>query len=182
MQGVGWRQSRACGNAPRLARTRPFPICSLGSYLMRLPHWTDARRGRQQRRPRSILRPTASRSPAFVSASHSSTTSLRRTLKSASQTQGAGSYLRISGLPTSASHSNGKHRFQVLRQFGVDRPKIGAMLPVGKANCGASTCQPQNGSFCVQAVRGNGAFPARRLQVAFGAPECRIVEKALTRN
>ena len=107
VQGVGWRQSRACGNAPRLARTRPFPICSLGSYLMRLPHWTDARRGRQQRRPRSILRPTASRSPAFVSASHSSTISLRRTLKSASQTQGAGSYLRISGVPTSASHSNG---------------------------------------------------------------------------
>ena len=108
VQGVGWRQSRARGNAPRLARTRPFAICSLGSYLMRLPHWTDARRGRQQRRPRSILRPTASRSPAFVSASHSSTISLRRTLKSVSQTQGVGSYLRTSGLPTFVSHSNGR--------------------------------------------------------------------------
>ena len=108
VQGVGWRQSRACGNAPRLARTRPFAICSLGSYLMRLPHWTDARRGRQQRRPRSILRPTASRSPAFVSASHSSTISLRRTLKSVSQTQGVGSYLRTGGLLRSVSRSNGR--------------------------------------------------------------------------
>ena len=108
VQGVGWRQSRACGNAPRLARTRPFAICSLSSYLMTLPHWDDARRGQQRRRPRGILRPTASRSLASVLASHSSTISLRRTLKSASQTQGVGSYLRASGLPKSVSHSNGR--------------------------------------------------------------------------
>ena len=117
LQGVGWRQSRACGNAPRLARTRPFAICSLGSYLMTLPHWTDARRGQQRRRPRSILRPTVSRSPAFVSASHSSTISLRRTLKSVSQTQGVGSYLRAGGLPKSKSD-----RFPELQQFSTFRP------------------------------------------------------------
>ena len=65
VQGVGWRQSKACGNAPRLVRTRPFAICSLGSYLMTLPHWNDARSGQQRKRLRGILCETASRSPVF---------------------------------------------------------------------------------------------------------------------
>ena len=36
MQGIGWRQSKACGNAPRLARTRRFSICSLAFHLKTL--------------------------------------------------------------------------------------------------------------------------------------------------
>ena len=73
-------------------------------------------------------------------------------------------------------------QFLKLKRFVILGRKFAKMLAFGNANCGAPVHLPQNGSFCVQLVRGNGDFPARQLQVDFGAQMCRIVDRALTRS
>ena len=73
-------------------------------------------------------------------------------------------------------------QFLKLKRIAIYYQMFAKMPTFGKASFGASVHLPQNGSFCVQLVRGNGDFPARQLQVDFGAQMCRIVNRALTRS
>ena len=77
---------------------------------------------------------------------------------------------------------NASYRFPDLQQYGIYSPKLAKAPPFDKANSGASVHPPQNGRCCVQVVRRNADFPARQLHVDFGAPMCRIVNRALTRS
>ena len=73
-------------------------------------------------------------------------------------------------------------RSPVLHKTIVFDQKSIPIPPPSHARNGADCTHPQTRRCCVQLVRGHGDFPARQLQVDFGAPKCRIVDRALTRN